>query len=386
MGIARTDGLRLLYPGKEHTVIGETESGKTMFALACAAAELNAYDIPTPKPPEGLSESNDDWEVKPARMEEFPDGSVWEVGPIVRWKHQPSANRHVLYFHFEESDPTPTVHRLHDMGVRWIDIRENFHFVALDVPLTPDRYTELEHDVAERMKSTRNNPFIPPVLVVIDGMNEAMALHGWDIRDESGVAAFRRTLIKPFKKIGAATLICDHVVKDREKRGRTPLGSIHKLNGLDGAGLLLENVDPMGQGKRGASKLYVTKDRPGALRKHGSVDNSLPGKTYMGMFIVDSVPADEFSPQSYIDVSIVPPSPQETSVGTVDKHQEKDDNVFAVAKACMESNNGIPVNTRDIRAIAKMRHEDVSDSLTRLAEADRLTRTGSGRAVLWGLP
>lgn len=42
IGISRSDGQRSLYPGREHAIVGETESGKTWFALGCAAAELNA--------------------------------------------------------------------------------------------------------------------------------------------------------------------------------------------------------------------------------------------------------------------------------------------------------------------------------------------------------
>jgi hypothetical protein len=40
LGIHRSDGLQLIYPGREHAVLGETESGKTWFALGCVAAEL----------------------------------------------------------------------------------------------------------------------------------------------------------------------------------------------------------------------------------------------------------------------------------------------------------------------------------------------------------
>jgi hypothetical protein len=69
VGVARTDGLRLLYPGKEHAVIGEMESGKSWLALACVAAE------------------------------------------IVR------GNR-VVYVHFEEADPGDTIERLRALGVR----------------------------------------------------------------------------------------------------------------------------------------------------------------------------------------------------------------------------------------------------------------------------
>src|SRR5262249_59174119 len=42
LGIARTDGLRLIYPGREHAVVRETECGKTWLALGCVAAELTA--------------------------------------------------------------------------------------------------------------------------------------------------------------------------------------------------------------------------------------------------------------------------------------------------------------------------------------------------------
>src|SRR6476659_2337181 len=40
VGIYRSDGLRLLYPGREHAVVGATESGKTWYAAGSAAAEI----------------------------------------------------------------------------------------------------------------------------------------------------------------------------------------------------------------------------------------------------------------------------------------------------------------------------------------------------------
>jgi hypothetical protein len=42
IGIARNDGQRFIYPGREHSVIGETESGKTWFAIGSAALEIFA--------------------------------------------------------------------------------------------------------------------------------------------------------------------------------------------------------------------------------------------------------------------------------------------------------------------------------------------------------
>ena len=42
VGMARTDGIRLLYPGKEHSIAAEMEGGKSWIANACAAVELLA--------------------------------------------------------------------------------------------------------------------------------------------------------------------------------------------------------------------------------------------------------------------------------------------------------------------------------------------------------
>lgn len=224
VGIARDDGLRLIYPGKEHACIGEMESGKSWLAVASVAAEL-------------------------------------------------TAGHHVIYIHFEESDPQDTVDRLLDLGVPGPVINTHLHFFGPDRPMrTP---------VMERMLS------MSPTLVVLDGVNEAMSMHGHEIRQEDGAAAFRRILVKPFTRAGAATLALDHVVKDRDGRGRYALGSIHKGNGLTGVQISLENKEPFGRGMRGCSFVNVLKDRPGHLRRHGQADKKLPGVTYMGALIVD---------------------------------------------------------------------------------------------------
>jgi hypothetical protein len=225
IGLARSDGLLLLYAGKEHTVIGETESGKTWLCLACVLAVLLAGGL-------------------------------------------------VVYVHFEEADPAGTVERLLALGgtrIREI-IRERFLFIGPDTPIT-------EHTRGRFMQRE-------PAFVVLDGVNEAMALHGQAIYDPDGAAAFRRDLVKPFTRIGAAVLSADHVRKDRDLRGRDAFGSVHKGNALDGCRIELETVHPFGRGMRGKSKLYITKDRPGHHRRHGQ-PTKLAGKTYMGDLVVD---------------------------------------------------------------------------------------------------
>lgn len=223
VGLSRSDGLRMIYPGSEHAILGETESGKTWFTLGCVAAEL----------------------IKGA---------------------------HVLYIHYEESDPMSTVERLRLLGVADPVIASRLRFVA---PMRAVRSGWLEALL---------NP--KPSLVVHDGVNEAMALHGDDIMAADGAANFRRNLVMPCTRIGAAVMCCDHVTKDRDKRGRDAYGSVHKGNALDGARILLENDTPFGRGMRGSSMVFVTKDRPGHLRAYGRATKT-PGKTFMGVLVVD---------------------------------------------------------------------------------------------------
>jgi hypothetical protein len=225
LGMARSDGLRLLYPGREHVILGETESGKTWFALGCVAAELLAGNT-------------------------------------------------VLYIHYEEPDATSTTERLRLLGVSDDDIRERLRFVAPLRPALPDRLAILLQAPA-------------PTLVVHDGVNEAMALHGNEIKDAEGAAAFRRTLIRPCLAVGAATLACDHLPMVRDGSRRDAYGSVHKGNALDGARILLENVTPFGRETRGVSYVFVTKDRPGFLRANGCA-SKIPGKTFMGTLVVDA--------------------------------------------------------------------------------------------------
>ena len=224
IGLRRTDGRLFVYAGREHSVLGETESGKTWFALACVAAEIvNGY--------------------------------------------------RVVYIHYEESDPGSTIARLLLLGVAAADIAANLLFVAPSRPARAGWLNELLE--------------VAPRLVVHDGINEAMSLHGADIMAADGASSFRRRLVMPCLRAGAATLACDHLPKNVEGRGRDAYGSVHKGNAIDGARFVIENTKPFGRGLRGVSNVFVTKDRPGQLRAHGKPTN-LPGKTFVGTLAVDA--------------------------------------------------------------------------------------------------
>jgi hypothetical protein len=290
--------------------MGEMESGKTWFAAASVAAELNA-------------------------------------------------GNHVLYIHFEESDPADLVGRLLALGVPAAVMRKRLRFVAPDRP------------VRARALLALLDP--APSLVVLDGVNEGMSLHRQAIRDEDGASQFRRFLVVPCLRVGAATLRCDHVVKDPERRGRTPLGSIHKGNAVNGSMILLENVEPFGRGQRGVSHLFVTKDRPAHLRQHGQ-PSKVPGKTYMGTLVVD----DSQTESPDLELFFWPP-PERPATPPVDPHEVEETAVLAAVRRVLAA--GAVANLRAVRAASGLSHDTTDQALARLSLAGELIESEGKRGA-----
>ncbi|GAA2370805.1 hypothetical protein Cme02nite_45070 [Catellatospora methionotrophica] len=108
---------------------------------------------------------------------------------------------------------------------------------------------------------------LKPTLAILDGVTEAMSMHGLELKDNTDVARFGKLLPRAIAEHGPAAVALDHVVKNAEGRGRYAIGGVHKLNGINGAAYVLENRTPFGIGRTGRSTVYVAKDRPGQLRK-----------------------------------------------------------------------------------------------------------------------
>jgi hypothetical protein len=125
-----------------------------------------------------------------------------------------------------------------------------------------------------------------PILAILDGATEAMSLHGLEMKDNTDVAHFGRLLTRLITDHGTAVLSLDHVTKDRETRGRYAIGGVHKLNGLNGAALVLENYDRFGAGMAAAASSTSPRTRSGQLRRHAVAS---PGDRYwFGDFTLDT--------------------------------------------------------------------------------------------------
>lgn len=237
---ARDDGIGLFYAGRVHSIASESEGGKTWLALASAATEL-------------------------------------------------AAGNGVLYLDFED-DEGGVVGRLLALGADRDHIRRRFAYIRPEEGIGALGNRE---DLADALATLR------PTLAVLDGITEAMTLHGLEIKDNGDVARFGKLLPRWIADQGPAVVALDHVVKDREGQGRYAIGGVHKLNGINGAAYLLRNRQPFGIGITGRSTILIAKDRPGQLRRHALP--SCGGLHWMADLVITS------HDETFVEVGIEPP-------------------------------------------------------------------------------
>ncbi|AFM17431.1 hypothetical protein Mycch_2664 [Mycolicibacterium chubuense NBB4] len=206
----RSDGVGLFYPGKVHTIASESEAGKTWLALAAAFDEIKA-------------------------------------------------GNHVLYIDFEDNEQG-IVGRLLAFQLEPELIGEFFHYIK------PMQSVNSQQNLADLTETVVTHQ---PILVIIDGVTEAMTVHGLKPNLNEEIALFSEMLPRKLSRMGCAVVCLDHVVKSLDGRGRYAIGGVHKLNGLDGAAYILESREPISIGVTGRSDILIAKDRPGQLRRHG---------------------------------------------------------------------------------------------------------------------
>ena len=202
--LRRTDGIALLYDGMVHSISGESESGKTWLTLLAALELLR------------------------------------------------QAQR-VVFIDFEDRADR-VIARLLALGATPPQIRDHFAYIRPDRPLDDTGRTQLTPALADAR------------LVVLDGVTEAMTMHGLDLNSNEDAARFLELLPRWIADHGPAVVVIDHVVKDKEKQGRFAIGAQHKLAGINGA-YVVEMIQPFARGKRGVAKIHVAKDRPGYVRE-----------------------------------------------------------------------------------------------------------------------
>jgi len=214
--LARTDGLHLLYAGKTHAFIGESESCKTWGACLATA-------------------------------------EVLETGGRVLW------------IDFED-DPKGLTDRLQALGLTVEVIANGVTYMQpTEAIRNGDKYTRAGVQLHATITDTAYT------LAVVDGVTEGMTTEGLDPLGTNDAAIWARRLTKPIAATGAAVVVLDHVPKgNSEGPTRYALGSQHKISGLTGAAYIFEvrktlhraTTEPV----HGEVVIKVSKDRPGHVR------------------------------------------------------------------------------------------------------------------------
>lgn len=298
--LQRRDGKNLLYPGAVHSIAGEPGSLKTWVGLIAAVQQI------------------DD-------------------------KHT------VAMIDFEDSAGA-VVARLRALGLTPDQITAHFRYIRPDAALKDTDWPRLQQAVSDT------------TLVILDGVTEAMVMHGWSINDNDDVARYLALLPRRIADQGPAVLQVDHVTKDHETRGRYAIGGQHKLAGITGTAMKAVVTHALAAGGKGTVKLVLDKD------KHGQVG---PVGTTLAELNVDAT-ADDGTILAWLDHP------------TRDVDDEGNFRPTTLMKRVSDYlyEAGRPVSLRDIRGHVKGKAESIALAIDALAREGCLTTDDGPRGAV----
>ena len=252
----RTDGPGLFYPGKVHTVYGESESGKSWIAQHATTTVLHG-------------------------------------------------GGRVLYIDFESDAPDVTG-RLTTIGTTRAQLLSDaFSYVRPEA--SPHTFAEAP-EFRQLLEQEWN-------LAILDGVTEALGLSGKSTMDNDEITAWMRDIPRTIARhTGAAVILVDHVVKATEGRGRFPIGGQAKMAAIDGTGYLVEPLTALGRGLDGSLTVRVAKDRPGQVRAHAGDWRKTDRTQEAARIRIDSTAEDGTT-----DVTVQPPEYGEIQAHDSDK-------------------------------------------------------------------
>jgi hypothetical protein len=176
------------------------------------------------------------------------------------------ADHGVVWIDTDDMGPSMVLERLRGFGADDETIRRLFAYLRPEEAISDPARADVVALIRERDAR----------LLVNDAFNASLALHGHNPKATEEVEAFWQRVVAPFCRADAAVVLPDHVVKEKEARGRYAYGSERKATGSD-VHLGLRVIEPFGRGRRGKAKVTVHRDRIGFLEKPSP-----------GVFVLDS--------------------------------------------------------------------------------------------------
>ncbi|WP_209372090.1 AAA family ATPase [Brevibacterium renqingii] len=302
--LARIDGPALLYRRRVHTFQGPSQSAKTWLAMYATTQIIQRAGRVV------YVDFEDGWE-------EFAD-------------------------------------RLRDLGVPISDAHERCAYISPE-----GWHVRAEERLSELLPGSD--------LLVMDGVTNAMAMMGLDPMDLLDVSRWTR-LLRRFARLGCAVVQVDHVTKASEGRGQYAIGSVHKLNAVDGAVFGIEAVKPFGKGLSGSSRVRLHKDRPGALRRFAEGND-------LGTLHLDSDPSTE-----KVTLGLLPPTRTKSDSG-----QFRPTHLMKMVSLVLESGPKEGLSKNQIETKVKGKATAVRTAVTVLVEEGYLKETKVGPKKLHSL-
>jgi hypothetical protein len=183
---------------------------------------------------------------------EFDTGKSWLMAAVA--SSEVRADHGVIWIDDDDMGPSAILERLRALDLEDERIAGQFAYLRPAEPLSD----AARRDVVELIHARAVR------LVVFDAFNATLSQHRCDPNSSADVERFLRSVVSPFASEGAAVVLPDHVVKQREARGRYSYGSERKQTGVD-VHLGLSVIEPLGRGRTGKAKISVHKDRAGFL-------------------------------------------------------------------------------------------------------------------------
>lgn len=236
----RSDGVGVLYPGKTNIFYGESESGKTLGALAAA-------------------------------MEVCNNGGL------------------VFFLDYEMTIESVTA-RLKSIGAER-SIIDNFMYKMWPEPGSKEsRYALLRariDDIIERAAALPDEE--PEILVIIDSADEFLYSVDVHPNDQDAGTVMRSLLAMPLNEAGITLLLIDHSSTSQAGQAKKgPAGSYRKLANVDAALKFKVVGRHPAPGQKAKVELYIDKDRAGTLRAMCPEQPSTGTRSHFATMIVDS--------------------------------------------------------------------------------------------------
>jgi hypothetical protein len=206
--LQRDDGQNLFYPGRINGLIAPSESGKTWIALHAVTQAVNA-------------------------------------------------GHNATILDFEDTHRGVTA-RLQALGLTDTQIRDHIAYIGPDEPLSLHYPTG--RDLTEHLNSW------DPAVIILDGVNAAMGIHGLDLISNKDATTFAQHVLRPLTTTGACVIYVDHTPKDKDSTSAGGIGAQAKRAMTTGCAIRVHVNKQFGKGQNGTLTLNVDKDRQGDVR------------------------------------------------------------------------------------------------------------------------